>query len=147
MQIRILTAAETHPLRLAILRVGMPPESAIFPGDDAPDTRHFGAFENGALTGIATILRAPLPEQPAVAAAWQLRGMATVPAVRGRGCGLALLDACAAYVRENGGAILWCNARTPALGFYRKAGFETIGGEFEIPTAGPHFRMMRKMEE
>jgi hypothetical protein len=38
---------------------------------------------------------------------------------------------------------VWCNARTPAAGFYGRAGFATEGEEFELPSIGPHFLMSR----
>jgi len=28
---------------------------------------------------------------------------------------------------------IWCNARSPAIGFYHKSGFEIIADEFEKP--------------
>jgi len=139
--VRFISAEETVAVRLPILRAGMPREAAIFPGDDAPETRHFGGFQHGALVGVATLLRAPLPERPEVAEAWQLRGMATLPEVRGLRCGSALMRTCLEHARAEGGALLWCNARSPAVAFYRRHGLETMGEEFNIPTAGPHFRM------
>jgi GNAT superfamily N-acetyltransferase len=71
--------------------------------------------------------------------------MATLPEVRGAGFGKALLDACVAAARENGAAILWCNARTSAADFYAKNGWRIVGAEFDIPTVGPHFRMSRAL--
>jgi GNAT superfamily N-acetyltransferase len=71
--------------------------------------------------------------------------MATLPEVRGAGFGRALLDACVAAARENGAAILWCNARTSAADFYAKNGWRIVGAEFDIPTVGPHFRMSRAL--
>ena len=139
--VRPITADETIAVRWPILRAGLPRESAIFPGDDAPETRHFGAFCEGRLVGVATILRAPFPGQPDRADAWQLRGMATLPEVQGRGYGRALLAACIAEARRQGGALLWCNARKPAVAFYEKHSLRVLGEEFDIPTAGPHFRM------
>ncbi len=79
---------------------------------------------------------------PDVSPAWQLRGMATLPEVQGAGFGKALLDACVTAARKNGAALLWCNARTSAAAFYSKNGWEIVGGEFDIPTVGPHFRML-----
>ena len=143
--IRLISAEETIAIRLPILRAGMPRDAAVFPGDDDPATRHFGAFWNNALAGVATLLRAPLPERPETADAWQLRGMATLPEVRGLGCGAALLRACIDHARAEGGGLLWCNARSPAVPFYRRHGMETVGEEFEIPTAGPHFRMFMEL--
>jgi GNAT superfamily N-acetyltransferase len=143
--VRPITAEETIAVRWPILRAGLPRETAIFPGDSSPETQHFGAFDGGQLIGVASIYRAPLPERPEAAGAWQLRGMATLPEVQGRGFGRALVEACLAAVRGAGGTILWCNARTPAAGFYRRQEFAGIGEEFEIPTAGPHLRMWRDL--
>ena len=140
-EVRVITAKETWPLRLAVLRPGRPIETAKFPGDDLPTTQHFGAFRDGHLLGIASLYQAELPERPGPRAL-QLRGMATSPDVRGMGFGRALARACMAFTRENGVELLWCNARVGAVGFYRKLGFEIVGTEFEIPDVGPHFRMI-----
>ncbi len=139
-EVRSITAAETLPLRMSVLRPNRPVEIARFPEDGFATTRHFGAFSGGNLLGIATLLRAALPEQPGELAL-QLRGMATAPEVRGKGFGRALLLACLAFARESDVPLLWCNARTSGVGFYRKLGFEIIGAEFQVPDVGPHFRM------
>ena len=139
--IRAISAAETIAVRWPILRPGFPRETAVFDGDDAPGTRHFGAFDGDRLTGVASIYLAPFPAQPDVSPTFQLRGMATLPEVRGAGFGKALLNACVAAARECGAAIIWCNARTSAAEFYAKNGWQIVGGEFDIPTVGPHFRM------
>jgi GNAT superfamily N-acetyltransferase len=139
--IRQIAAAETYPIRLPILRPGMTAEAAIFPNDDAPDTLHLGAFLNEKLVGITSLYPVPLPEQAELLPAWQLRGMATLPEVRGLGCGSALVQESLARARAAGVKVLWCNARTPAVAFYKKHGLSTRGEEFEIPTAGPHYRM------
>ena len=139
--VRVISAVETLPLRQTVLRPGRSVAASQFPGDDAPATRHYGAFRDGQLLGIASLFRAELPEQPGVAA-WQLRGMATAPEARGAGFGRALVLASITFARDNGARLLWCNARIAAAGFYRKLGFEILGNEFEIPDVGPHFRMM-----
>ena len=144
--VRAITAGETLSLRQAVLRPGRPVSSAQFPGDESPATRHYGAFHGGHLVGIASLYVAGIPEQPGVAA-WQLRGMATTPEVRGMGFGRALALACVAFAQADGARFLWCNARRAAVGFYRKLGFETFGAEFEIPDVGPHFRMVLRLGE
>jgi GNAT superfamily N-acetyltransferase len=153
-QPRIVTipATATRPLRQVVLRPHQAAEELVFPGDDATDTRHFGAFINEKLVGVASVYREAPPQallaelRPIVAAnAWRLRGMATLPAVQGQGLGRALLEACIAYVASQGGELLWCNARTPAAGFYLKLGFVTHGDEFEIPDIGPHYVMWRRL--
>lgn len=144
-EIRPITAEETLDLRNAILRAGMPRETAVFPGDDAPTSRHFGAFLAGRIVGVATMHYVPLLDRPDFDSAYQLRGMATVEEVRGKGAGSALLQAAMEEAKSRGAHWMWCNARTPAAGFYQRHGFEVQGGIFDIPLAGPHYRMLRAL--
>src|SRR3954470_22279458 len=116
--IRVISAEETYPLRLSILRAGMAPESAIFPGDHDADTRHFGAFSGEDLVGVASIYRAPFPDKDDRDGAWQLRGMAVSPEFRSRALGEALVRACLEHIQAEAGTLVWCNARTPAVRFY-----------------------------
>ena len=37
--------------------------------------------------------------------------------------------------------MFWCNARLAAIPFYKKLGWKIASELFEIPTAGPHYRM------
>lgn len=143
--VRPITASETWPLRLSVLRPDRPLAAAQFPGDDLPSTKHLGAFHSGEIVGIASLFLAELPEQPGVGAL-QLRGMATAPTVRGAGFGRALVAASVAVAQENGMKLIWCNARTSAAGFYRKLGWARVGAQFDIPDVGPHFRMWRPLE-
>ena len=69
--------------------------------------------------------------------------MATDAAVRGAGFGAALLAACIEHAAASGGGELWCNARLVAVEFYRRAGFEVVSEEFDIPGIGPHRVMAR----
>lgn len=140
--IRAIAAAETIAVRWPVLRPGFPRESAIFDGDDLATTAHFGAFDDGRLVGVASLFLAPMPGRPEAIPALQLRGMATLPEVRGRGFGRELLEACVAHAQERAAALLWCNARTGAAPFYERHGWEKCSGEFDIPTVGPHFRMI-----
>jgi predicted GNAT family N-acyltransferase len=143
-EIHPITAEETIPLRWAILRAGLLRETSIFPNDEADTSRHFGAFADGELVGVATIHRAPMPGAPDPTA-YQVRGMATVEKVRGAGAGGLLLAACLEEAQHAGASQIWCNARSPAAGFYEKHGFVRLGDVFEIPTAGPHYQMARSL--
>ena len=69
--------------------------------------------------------------------------MATHPDVRGLGVGKALVAACEAVVREAGDGLLWCNARTNAIDFYVRLDWIVTSEEFDIPTVGPHRRMLK----
>ena len=143
-EVRSLTTTETWPLRLSVLRPNRPLEAAQFPGDDLPTTKHFGAFRDGQLVGIASLFAAEMLEQPGTTA-MQLRGMATAPEVRGEGFGRALVLECVTYAQTQRVEHFWFNARIGAVGFYSMLGFEVIGDEFEIPDVGPHFRMWRRL--
>lgn len=141
-EIRPITTGQTYPLRQAVLRAGFPPSESVFAGDDDPDTLHLGALLDGRIVGIASVYREAMPGNGQDdGCAWRLRGMAVEERVRNQRIGSALLAACMDHVRRQGGRLFWCNARTPAVGFYRAHGLAAIGDEFDIPTAGPHYRM------
>jgi predicted GNAT family N-acyltransferase len=142
--VRRATAGELIDLRWRILRSGLPREEAVFPGDDSPDTFHFAAVdgEDGRVVSCATFRPNPWDDQPA----YQLRGMATSESCRGLGLGRSLLVLAEADISgETPIRLLWCNARTPALAFYRKLGWEVRSEQFDIPTAGPHVRMTKRL--
>ncbi len=131
-----------RPLRAAVLRPGLPPAASVYPQDDRPDTLHLAAYDRtGAVVGCATVFPEPLDGVPG----WRLRGMATASAVRSRGVGSALLERTFAELAARSAPMLWCNARTPAVAFYRRAGFETVGEQFDSAPAGPHYRMIRRL--
>jgi len=137
--IRVLSAEEVRPLRQRELRPNQAYEETAYPGDDLAETVHLGAFDGERLVGIASLycedrLDAPNP-------GWRLRGMATAADVRGAGFGAALLAACVEHVAASEGAELWCNARMTAVGFYRRAGFEVVSDEFDVPGIGAHVVM------
>src|SRR5258705_8069662 len=115
-EVRQISAAETVPLRHAVLRPGRPVETALFAGDDLPSTTHFGAFRNGQLLCIASLFEAKLPEEPGVPAI-QLRGMATAADSQQTDLDQTLVLGCATFAQEKRARLLWCNARVYAAGF------------------------------
>ena len=139
--IRRISAAETRPLRQAILRPHQRVEELVYPGDDSPDAAHFGAFLDGELIGIVSVCHEPPPHGEANAGAWRIRGMAVVPQLHRRGIGSLLLRACIDHARQHGGTMMWFNARTPAVPFYQAHCFRVRGEEFVVPHAGPHYFM------
>ncbi|HEX5689484.1 MAG TPA: GNAT family N-acetyltransferase [Roseiflexaceae bacterium] len=142
--VRAIAAADTRPLRHALLRPHQPPEALVYPGDDDPLALHAGAFVDDALVGIASVAPGACPLVPADAP-WRLRGMAVMPAMQRRGLGAALIHACVEHILANGGTLLWCNGRTSALPFYRSLGFAPIGEEFVDPDTGPHYVLWRAL--
>jgi GNAT superfamily N-acetyltransferase len=128
------------PLRHAVLRADCPPAAAHFAGDAASSTIHLAALADGVAVACASYMVAPFDGERA----YQLRGMATHPAWRGRGLGRLLLEHAELLLRDDPIRLRWCNARTSAIGFYAKMGWTVASGEFDIPTAGPHRRMIAR---
>lgn len=147
----LVPAAATRPLRRTVLLAGHPPELSVFPGDEDEDTFHVGVTRSSvdgstALIAIASMFLEPGPACSTSGPAsgeWRLRGMASDPQHRGIGAGMVALDACLQQVRERGAWRAWCNARTPAVGFYERAGWTVRSDVFDIPVAGPHVVMDR----
>ena len=141
-ELRTAHLEELIDLRHVVLRAGMPREAAVFPGDDRPDSRHYGAFQNGRAVGCATFHVSQWEGEPA----WQLRGMAVAKDWCGRGVGREMLRRVEADLRRASPIRqLWCNARVPASGFYQKLGWVVCSAPFDIPTAGPHVKMTRRL--
>jgi predicted GNAT family N-acyltransferase len=133
------------PLRSAVLRGGGP---AGMPGDDDPATVHLAArTPDGRVVGVVRLGPAPCPWRPDARTPWQLRGMATDPAVRGSGAGRALAEAALTLVAARGGDLLWCNAREAAAGFYRRMGFAVVTERFPIDPIGPHYGMLKELQK
>lgn len=142
--IKEITAQETFIIRHPVLRKEKPLESCAFDGDDLETTHHFGLFENSYLTGIISLF---LKTNPIFAenSQSQIRGMAIVESCQKRGLGQALVKHSEAYCISNQIDLIWFNARTAAIGFYKKMGYEIKGNSFEIPEVGEHYLMYKKL--
>jgi GNAT superfamily N-acetyltransferase len=79
--------------------------------------------------------------------AWQVRGMAVSPPLQRSGVGgLMLMDLQRlAAEHADGVRLMWCNARSSAVGFYERHGWVVASEAFVIESAGPHFRMTRRL--
>jgi GNAT superfamily N-acetyltransferase len=138
----LIAAADTWPLRRRVLRPHADGDQVVLGGDEDPRAAHIGARDaSGAVVGIATVSPQPCPWAPEREGAWRLRGMATAEDRRGQGIGALVLDAALRHVREQGGALVWCNARTGALTFYGREGFVAAGEPYVDPALGPHVPM------
>ena len=102
---------------------------------------HLAAKDGLVVVACATVL----VNQWEGRSACQLRGMAVDPGYQKCGLGGRLLAEIERVAVESGVGLIWANARTPAAEFYRKNGWEIVSEMFEIPTAGPHFKMVRKL--
>jgi predicted GNAT family N-acyltransferase len=132
------------PLRSQVLRPGLPLAESNYAEDLDASTLHLAALdEGGEVVGCSTWF----PEDWQGRPAWRLRGMATSPSVRGTGVGGALLHRGLAAAAQVGVGEVWANARTIALGFYRRYGFETVGEEFLTAHAIPHYVIWRSLAD
>src|SRR6185437_15184682 len=130
-QIRAVSQEQVQDFRWRILRPSEKADS-IYELDDAPETLHVGAFVGPDLAGVATVCQEPTPGTRNNVA-WRLRGMATAEESRGFGIGKELAERCLEYVRSQGGALVWCSARSSAVDFYESLGFESQEKPFALP--------------
>ena len=145
--IQQISPEATHSLRQLILRPQQGLSDCAFSGDKAPGSVHFAAFHGNEMVGVVSLYREAHPDWPDPHA-WRIRGMATLERVRGQGIGRALLERVVAHAeRQAPPALIWCNARALACGFYQKAGFKIASGRFEIAGAGPHYLMLKRCSE
>ena len=131
--VRPLRLADTRALRQAVLRPHQTVEELAH--HEPAGAVAFGAFQGSELVAVGLVGPDGEPGD------WRVRGMATAPQARGRGAGSAILNALVQHAIAHGAARIWCNARTPALTLYQRAGFVVASDEFEPPDIGPHYRM------
>ncbi|MGB3776459.1 MAG: GNAT family N-acetyltransferase [Leeuwenhoekiella sp.] len=140
-----IDAKETYAIRHEVLRPGRPLEERIFAGDDEYTTFHLGVYEEENLVGIASFV---VDENRFFTGSqYRLRGMAVLPAYRGKDYGKKLIAEGEKILRERGVTVLWFNAREIAVGFYEKLDFKIVGEPFEIPTVGLHYVMYKKLKQ
>jgi GNAT superfamily N-acetyltransferase len=146
----VVPVEEIFPLRWAVLRAGMPRETAVYPEDARADVFHIAAYDaDGAVRGCVTFFPDRPPAfggypQGEAAAAYRFRGMGSAPEVRGQGFGAAALRAGLAECARRGAQLVWCNGRTSAAGFYEHQGFTAVGEEFVLAPSGPHYVFVTK---
>ena len=140
--IKTILTEETYNLRKEVLRknIDLPYK---FNGDLEESTFHLGAFKENKLVGIVSFMESSFKEIKGTQ--YQLRGMATLPEVRGEGFGNLLIKKGTEILQQKAIEFVWCNAREVALGFYQRNGFEIVGQSFDIQKVGVHFKMVREL--
>ena len=135
-------------LRHRLLRPGRPLALAHFQGDKEPSTWHVGLFhpcppkEDAPLISCASFVLNVYKTD----SAWQLRGMCTEPGHQSRGFGGLLLHAAEeSIVKHSGVRLFWCNARVGAVRFYERHGWNIDSDQFDVPTVGPHRKMVKSI--
>ncbi|HAM01906.1 MAG TPA: GNAT family N-acetyltransferase [Acidimicrobiaceae bacterium] len=170
--VRAVPVELVRPLRARILRPGLPLDQSVYPGDDHPEAAHVAVLVPGASgadadagdlfddevvvavgsvfeEGPPAVLVASAEVGPAARGGrwWRIRGMATAEGWRSRGLGGTVLGALLERAAARGAGVVWCNARVPAIAFYRRAGFREVGDVFEAPGIGPHIVMWRAVAD
>jgi ribosomal protein S18 acetylase RimI-like enzyme len=156
--IRLVELDETFPLRKAVLRPWLTIEESRATWADVAEHFQVGAVQDGAegrrVVSTAGFLIEAHPDYGDVFGPlqWRLRGLASEPALQGRGLGGRVLDFGIAELarrlaaRGEASAALWCNGRTGAQRFYERHGFQPIGELFETPGTGPHYVFWRRID-
>jgi GNAT superfamily N-acetyltransferase len=143
MRTAVVPVEEIFALRWAVLRTGMPRETAVYPEDSRGDAFHIAVFDDeGVVKGCATFFPDSLPGESAPA--YRFRGMGSSPEVRGQGYGAAALTAGLRECAARGAQLVWCNGRVAAGGFYERLGFSAVGEEFILEPSGRHFIFVTK---
>ncbi|KAI0930929.1 hypothetical protein AcV7_004977 [Taiwanofungus camphoratus] len=130
-QIRLISADQTIPLRHSVLWPNYPVSHVRIPDDDSGF--HYGAFipSQERPVAVISVFKEPLPLAQAETAAARFRKFACDPAFQGRGIGTRLLE----YVFEVaytdlGCSVVWCDARASTLDWYKRRGMMPFGETF-----------------
>ena len=145
-EIKEISAAQTRPVRQSVLRPHQSADELVYPGDDDADSFHLGAVLGNGMLGDKVLAILSMYRQPRAgcSSGWRIRGMASLPEVRGGGYGRLLVETARDRVWKIEKTEIWCNARQSAFGFYQKLGFVIEGEIFEIEGIGPHAVMVLK---
>lgn len=142
MELKVISAQDTLPLRQLVLRPNQPEEACYFNGDYLKNTYHLGAFLDQILVGIVSLMQNEKVINDQIYA-YQLRGMAVLPNFQGKKVGSFLLEGLPAFLLSKKIEHIWCNARQKAIPFYKKFGFRAVGIPFIIPEVGEHILMTK----
>ena len=141
--VRPAATEEVLELRMAVLRPGFPVVAADY--DAFPGTRHVAAIADDVVVGCATVFPSPYRDADD---AWQLRGMAVAPDRQGEHIGAVVLEGAIELAQAAGAPLVWANARTTALGFYERLGFEPVGDVFTYGALDlPHKVIVRALQK
>ncbi|SHI35373.1 Acetyltransferase (GNAT) domain-containing protein [Mesonia phycicola] len=145
LEIKKVSTKDILSIRQQVLRNGKPIKECLFDGDNLETTQHFGLYKDQKITAIATIMKDSC-NTFSNSNQYRLRGMAVLPEFQHLGLGKKLLSHCEKEIVKKTPTLLWFNARTKAVPFYKKLHFKVYGEEFNIPNVGPHYLMYKIYE-
>ena len=141
--VKFIPVELTLGLRSRVLRNGIPLEECVFPTDKIEGVLHLAFYVGEEIATIASFFPNKYKDNQQLG--YQLRGMATDQPFLGKGYGKQLVEFAVDYIKKTNAEYIWCNARTSAIKFYQKIGFELVSEEFEITGVGPHYEMILKL--
>ncbi len=124
-------------LRLAVLRT---PLGLSFTEEELAresSSFHLACLEKGRLVGCLVLV-------PLADGVIKMRQVAVSPEVQGGGIGRMLVEFSEELSRSRGFTEMTLHARTTAVPFYERLGYETVGEEFEEVTV-PHWAMRKAL--
>ncbi len=141
MNFELVEVSQVYSLRHKILRPNQPISSCHFLEDKQDTAFHMAAIDNSKeIIGISSFYQEQLNVLSSLKA-FRLRGMAVDNPYQGQCIGEQLLTAAIEVCKNRSADLLWCNARTGAMSFYRKLGFKVKGEAFDIAGIGEHYLM------
>ena len=144
-QVRRVEPEITRPLRRRILRPHQSLDDLVSPGETDKAAIWLAAFAGEEVVATMGLIPEFPPDETAADRPFRLRAMATSDSMRGRGLGAVVLGAGLDHLRSGGADLVWCAARTSAVGFYRSAGFTETSDEYQVEHIGPHVRMAMRL--
>ena len=110
--------------------------------DNQAGAFHLGVYKGDKLICVASFFKqsqAKFSEKNQ----YRLRAMATLSSAQNTGAARTLLNTAFQILKAKGQALLWCDARITATGFYENIGFEKLGDSYSIPIIGLHYLMYK----
>lgn len=132
-----LTASQVALVRSTVYSGVASVEDGYRPGDELPDTMHFGIVVDGEPVSVGTLNHDASPRNPHQPV-WRIRGMATLEQHQGQGYGGTLLRHLIAYISSHGGGLLWGDLRVAAVPFYERHGFHVAEDVYPTRSGIPH---------
>ncbi|MBA5792326.1 GNAT family N-acetyltransferase [Flavobacterium sp. xlx-214] len=133
---------EVIQIRHTVLRKDLPIETCHFEGDLDEGTKHFGAFLNNELVGVATMMLKKT-DTFKVHPVYRLTGLSVLENHQKHHIGSRLLHFAEENISRKGSVMIWCFARTTAISFYKRNGYQLNVQEVILPKIGSH-RIMFK---
>lgn len=119
-EIKKVTIEDILPIRHTVLWPDRPFAFVKVEGDE--DGVHLGLYKDSRLVTVISLFEE--------GSSLRFRKFATLPEYQNRGLGKLMILKVIDYARENGFERLWCDARTDALSFYERVGFEKFSQPF-----------------